>query len=60
MRVGVFNEDGEPLGFEDVYEADPNDDADWYDEYPYRPSIDDDRQGHRENGDWYDDEYEDD
>jgi hypothetical protein len=42
MRVGVYNEAGEPLGFEDVYEPDPNDWADEYDELPYQPSVDDD------------------
>ena len=28
MKVGVYNEDGEPLGFEYVYEDDPNDAVD--------------------------------
>ena len=31
--VGVYNEYGEPLGTEVVYEDDPNDWADYYDQY---------------------------
>jgi hypothetical protein len=36
MKVGVYNEDGEPIGFDYVYEPDPNDMVDeWYDRDVY-------------------------
>lgn len=31
MKVGVYNDDGEPLGFDYVYESDPYEDYDPYD-----------------------------
>lgn len=37
---GVYNEDGEPLGLEHVYEPDPNDMADWSHQ-DYDSSLDD-------------------
>ena len=47
-KVGVYNEDGEPLGFEYVYD-DPMDVDDWYERGDWYPhDMDDDEWEERE------------
>lgn len=56
-KIGIYNEDGEPMGFDYVYDDDdPGDPYDDYDNYEREYY---DVQEARENGEWYEDESED-